>query len=170
MPLFLKVTSRGKVSRGKSEHFIKNGIEVSPPPTPLSLVMTDADSSPTNNSIALAHLLNEYTLYLFSLTGGTSAEHLLIGHSWSQLAKMASGKFSIDDAFESDDEDPIRIYGSTTESLPLKGKTRYSSLPDEPKEEEPVTPSEVIKADDKRPVMFLKVKIIKNYMKRYRIE
>lgn len=57
---------------------------------------------------------------------------------------MASGgKFSIDDAFESDEEDAIRIYGSTTESRPFKGKTRYSSLPDDSKDDEPITPSEV---------------------------
>ena len=37
---------------------------------------------------------------------------------------MASGKFSIDDAFESDEEDPIRVYGSTTESAPLRSKRR----------------------------------------------
>ena len=39
---------------------------------------------------------------------------------------MASGKFSIDDAFQSDDDDPIRIYGSTTDSEPLHGKRRPS--------------------------------------------
>ena len=46
-----------------------------------------------------------------------------------------SGKFSIDDAFEleSDEEDPIRVYGSTTESVPLKGKTKYTSLEEEVK-------------------------------------
>ena len=43
---------------------------------------------------------------------------------------MASGKFSIDDAFESDEEDPIRVYGSTTESAPLQSKRR----PEEQKE------------------------------------
>ena len=60
-----------------------------------------------------------------------------------KAAKMASGKFSIDDAFESDEEDPIRVYGSTTESLPLKGKTRYSSLPDDTKDEDHEIPREV---------------------------
>jgi len=41
--------------------------------------------------------------------------------------KMAA-KFSIDDAFESDDEDPIRIYGSTTDHVPFKGMTKYTKL------------------------------------------
>lgn len=39
---------------------------------------------------------------------------------------MASGKFTIDDAFQSDDDDPIRLYGSTTDSVPLRGKRRPS--------------------------------------------
>ena len=37
---------------------------------------------------------------------------------------MATGQFSIDDAFESDDEDHIRTYGSTTEHMPLRKKVR----------------------------------------------
>ena len=39
-----------------------------------------------------------------------------------------SGKFSIDDAFESDEDDKIRMYGSVTESAPLK--TSRASLHD----------------------------------------
>lgn len=48
---------------------------------------------------------------------------------------MAAGKFSIDDAFESDEEDPIRVYGSTTESAPLRSKHRV----DEQKETQDYT-------------------------------
>ena len=33
-------------------------------------------------------------------------------------------QFSIDDAFEEDDEEMIRVYGSTTERSPLKPKNR----------------------------------------------
>ena len=47
------------------------------------------------------------------------------------MVKMATGnKFSIDDAFESDEEDPIRVYGSTTESAPLRSKRRSDDSKD----------------------------------------
>ena len=34
------------------------------------------------------------------------------------------GTFSIDDAFESDEEDPIRVYGATTDRTPFREKRR----------------------------------------------
>ena len=34
------------------------------------------------------------------------------------------GNFSIDDAFESDEEDPIRVYGATTDRTPFREKRR----------------------------------------------
>ncbi len=53
--------------------------------------------------------------------------------------KMAAdggeGKFTIDDAFESDDEDPIRVYGATTEIAPLRGKSRQQDDPQTEAEE-----------------------------------
>ena len=41
-----------------------------------------------------------------------------------------SAKFNIDDAFQSDDEDPIRVYGSTCDNTPLnlRGKRRPDSV------------------------------------------
>jgi len=33
---------------------------------------------------------------------------------------MTSGAFSIDDAFDSEDDDKIRLYGSTKETAPLR--------------------------------------------------
>ena len=40
------------------------------------------------------------------------------------VKKMATDKFSIDDAFQSDEDDAIRLYGSTNESAPLRVKCR----------------------------------------------
>ena len=62
-----------------------------------------------------------------------SPSEMCHAHSMENLqllgtANKMAGKFSIDDAFESDEEDPIRLYGSTSDHVPLKGKTRYSQL------------------------------------------
>lgn len=37
---------------------------------------------------------------------------------------ISQNKFSIDDAFEENGDDPIRVYGSTTERSPLKAKDK----------------------------------------------
>ena len=42
---------------------------------------------------------------------------------------MSKNRFTIDDAFESDDDEPIRIYGSTTESIPLRTKKYRATQP-----------------------------------------
>ena len=41
---------------------------------------------------------------------------------------MASEKFTIDDAFQSDEEDPIRVYGATNESAPLRQKRKLGDI------------------------------------------
>ena len=44
--------------------------------------------------------------------------------------KMAGDGFSIDDAFQSDEDDAIRLYGATNESCPLQSKKRsYEDMP-----------------------------------------
>ena len=42
----------------------------------------------------------------------------------SENQNTLGGNFSIDDAFESDEEDPIRVYGATTDRTPFREKRR----------------------------------------------
>lgn len=44
-----------------------------------------------------------------------------MSHSFIRTGK----RFSIDDAFEEEDDELIKVYGSTNERSPLRPKTRY---------------------------------------------